>query len=318
MSPVVVWLLIGTGVLLLGGLIFMLIRTVPIAKKVYELQLVRTSPEKWGRVCSAPENEEQLAMWNRGLRWAEEHKASMREVSIENEGLKLYGELYDFGGERCVIILPGRCESLCYSYYFAAPYARAGVSVLVIDARCHGRSDGTHSTIGVAESRDLRAWMNFLTEKCGKTQLYLHAICIGSNAAVLAMARRDCPKQLRGFVCEGCYTTFRETFRTHMLADHRPLFPVLDLVMLEIRRHTGTNVLRDSPLHNIGKVHTPSLFLFGEKDIFSRPEKSRRLFAACGAREKRLVWFPKGGHSHLRINNTEAYDKAIKEFLETR
>lgn len=318
MSHLVLCLALGAGVILLGGVVFMLMRTVPIARKVYEMQLVRTSPEKWGRVCSAPENEEQLAMWNEGLRWAEAHKSAMREVSIENEGLRLFGELYDFGGERCVIILPGRCESLCYSYYFAKPYADLGISVLVIDTRCHGHSDGTYSTIGVAESRDLLSWMRFLTEECGKTALFLHAICIGSNAAVLAMARKDCPKQLRGFVCEGCYTTFRETFRTHMIADHRPLFPVLDLVMLEIYRHTGTNVLRDSPLRNIGKIRTPALFLFGEKDIFSRPEKSRKLFAACGAEDKKLVWFPQGGHSHLRINNTEAYDNAVKEFVRDR
>lgn len=318
MSDPVLYCLLGALVLLLGGLIAMLCKTVPIAKKVYESQLVRTSPEKWGRVCSAPDNAEQLAMWNAGNRWADAHRSVMREVQIENEGLRLFGELYDFGGERCVIILPGRCESLCYSYYFAAPYAEAGVSVLVIDSRCHGRSDGTYSTIGVGESRDLMAWMRFLTQECGKTALFLHCICIGSNAAMLAMARPDCPKALRGFVSEGCYTTFRETFRTHMIADHRPLFPVLDLVMLEIYRHTGTNVLRDSPLRSIRKIRTPALFLFGEQDVFSRPDKSRKLFAACGSADKRLVWMPQGGHSHLRINNTEAYDRAVKEFVLSR
>ena len=57
------------------------------------------------------------------------------------------------------------------------------------------------------------------------------------------------------------------------------------------------------------------LFLYGEKDIFSIPEKSRQLFAACASENKKLVWFDKGGHSHLRINNTEKYDRTIIEFL---
>ena len=36
----------------------------------------------------------------------------------------LIGEYFDFGKDRCVIILPGRCESLMYSYYFAPPYEK--------------------------------------------------------------------------------------------------------------------------------------------------------------------------------------------------
>ena len=58
------------------------------------------------------------------------------------------------------------------------------------------------------------------------------------------------------------------------------------------------------------------LFLYGEKDIFSIPPKSRKLFAACASEDKKLVWFEKGGHSHLRINNTEKDDKSIIEFFE--
>ena len=57
------------------------------------------------------------------------------------------------------------------------------------------------------------------------------------------------------------------------------------------------------------------LFLYGEKDIFSLPKKSKMLFDACSAKDKKIVWFLEGGHSHLRINNTEKYDNAIIEFF---
>ena len=59
----------------------------------------------------------------------------------------------------------------------------------------------------------------------------------------------------------------------------------------------------------------PILFLFGKKDIFSVPAKSQKLFDACASEDKKLVWFEVGGHSHLRINNLEKYDKEIKEFI---
>ena len=102
-----------------------------------------------------------------------------------------------------------------------------------------------------------------------------------------------------------------------MIADKRPLFPVLDLVMLHINHYTGTNVYKDKPISAIKKIKKDAriLFLYGEKDIFSIPEKSQKLFDNCSATDKKIVWFDKGGHSHLRINNTEKYDNAIIEFL---
>lgn len=309
------YFLIPVLTLALGGVVFMLIYTMPIARRVYRDQLVRTEKEKWGRVCSAPQNEEQQAMWDAGVTWAQENADKMTEVHIQNEGLNLYGELYQADSKRCVIILPGRCECLKYSYYFAPPYMQAGMNVLVIDTRAHGKSEGVYNTIGKKESGDVVAWMRFLTEQFGMEEIYLHTICIGSAAGMGALTRADCPAQAKGIISEGCFVSFRETFKEHMVADKRPLFPVLDLVMLQIWRHSGTNVYAFKPISLVKKLKGRALFLFGEQDIFSRPPKSRKLFAACSAPDKKIVWFERGGHSHLRINNTEKYDAAIVDFV---
>ena len=314
----ILWIVLGAvAVLALGGFAAMLVFTVPLSKKVYNDNLVRTSPEKWGRVCSAPDNEEQVAMWEAGLAWANPRMEHCREVTLVHDGLNLWGEYFDFGHDRCVIILPGRCECLIYSYYFAAPYEQAGYNVLVIDSRCHGKSDGSHSTAGVKESGDVAAWARFAQDQLGCHEIWFHGICIGTAAGIGAMNRSDCPDSVRGLVTEGCFVSLRETFKRHMIADKRPLFPVLDLIMLHLNRATGINIYRDTPIRAIKKLDKKYrlLFLYGKKDIFSIPEKSQKLFDACTAGEKKLVWFDQGGHSHLRINNTEKYDKTIIEFL---
>ena len=314
------WIVIAIivlAVLLLGGAVAMLIFTYPISKRVYEGQLVRTSEEKWGRVCSAPENEEQMQMWNDGIAWMEPRRDRITEVKIENDGFDLYGEYFDFGHDRSVIILPGRCECLIYSYYFASPYEKAGFNVLVVDSRCHGKSGGKYNTAGVKESRDVLAWAKYLNETLGNREVYIHGICIGTAAGLFAMTSADCPDYIKGLVTEGCFVSLRETFKRHMMADNRPLFPVLDLVMLQLNKRTGINIYRDTPISAIKKVKPDCrmLFLYGKKDIFSIPEKSQKLFDACSAQDKKLVWFDEGGHSHLRINNTEKYDNAIIEFF---
>ena len=311
------WILPLAVIFLLGsGLVVMLIKTVPISKKVYRDQLVKTEPEKWGRVCSCPENEEQQAMWDEGCLWAEKRADKKQDVHIVNDGLNLYGEYYNFSdSKRCVIILPGRCECLKYSYYFAPAYEESGYNVLVIDSRAHGNSDGIYNTVGVGESRDVIAWVKFIEEKYGIEQVYMHTICVGTASAILALTSKDCPESVKGLVTEGCFVSFRETFKRHMIEDKRPLFPVLDLVMLQIWINTKTNVYKTAPIKLIGKIKQRVLFLYGEKDVFSIPEKSRLLFAKCKSADKKVVWFDKGGHSHLRINNKEKYDNAIKDFL---
>lgn len=316
MGPLEIVLLVA-AVLIAGGFAAMLIFTTPIAKKVYHDQLVRTSPKKWGRVCSCPENEEQQAMWDAGIAWAKPRQDRKTDVEVENDGFRLVGEYYDFGAKRCVIILPGRCECLMYSYYFAAPYENAEFNVLVVDTRCHGLSEGIYNTIGVRESGDVLAWTKLMHEQFGNEEVWIHGICIGTSSGIFALTSPDRPAYLKGLVTEGCYVSLRETFKRHMLADKRPIFPVLDQVMLLVNKYTGTNVYRQKPIRQIKKMpaDTRVLFLYGEKDIFSIPAKSRKLFAACSAGEKKLIWFAKGGHSHLRINNQEAYDRAIFEFF---
>lgn len=309
------WLWILLAVLLLGGLAGMFVYTWPISKRVYNDLLVRTSEDKWGRCCSAPDNEEQVAMWDEGCRWGEANRERCTEVHIRNDGLNLYGEFYRFDRKKCVIILPGRCECLKYSYFFARPYAELGYSVLVADQRAHGKSEGKYNTVGERESDDLKAWAAYLRAEWGVEQIVLHCLCVGSAGALIALTDEVKPLQADALITEGCYVSFRESFKRHMIANKRPLFPVLDMVMHHLKRHTGMDYRRTAPIRLVKRLDTPVLFLFGRQDVFSVPARSQQLFDSCRSAKKRLVWFDKGPHSHLRINNEQAYDQAIQAFL---
>ena len=308
------WILIGIAAFALLSLAGMIFATLPIAKKVYHSILVRTDPEKWKRANSCPPNEEHSRMFDLGMGWAADHIDRMRPVQIENEGLKLAGEYFDFGADRCAIIFPGRTESLYYSYYFAPPYVQAGCNVLVVDSRAHGLSEGKYNCCGTREYSDVIAWTRFANETLGNREVVLHGICVGGAAVVLAASRPDFPASVSHIVVEGLFSTFRESFKLHMKAEKRPIFPVLDEIFWIARKESGMKVSESAPIRCIDKVRTPILFLHGTKDTFSLPKRAEELYARCTA-PKKLVWMDKGSHSHLRINNTEVYDGAILDFL---
>ncbi len=311
------WIILTVvAVLIVGGFVAMLFITLPIAKKVYFKTLVRETPDKWQRECSDTTNEEQVEMWNTGCEWAKQNSKFIKEVQIKNDGIDLYGEFFDFGSDKSVIIIPGRCESLMYSYYFAPPYQQSGYNVLVIDTRAHGKSGGKFNTIGYKESTDVIAWIKFLEKNFNQKKFFIHSICVGTSTAMIAMTSNECPKSVVGLVSEGCFVSFRESYKTHMIYENRPLFPVLDLIMIYIRKYTGAKLTAQAPIKLVKNLPYRVLFLFGRQDVFSRPPKSQKLFDKTNAKEKKIVWFDKGAHSHLRINNTKEYDRAIIDFVD--
>lgn len=333
--PTLTIILIIIAAVLVFGLVSFWAFMKYVSWRVYQGTLVRTSQEVWGRTCSEPENEEQLEMWNRGLDWARsvgidtdsvqagiiKETERYQDLHIENDGFHLYGQYIDFGFERAVIIIPGRCESLLYSYYFAKPYREAGFNILVIDIRCHGLSSGKYDYVGSGEDSDMMAWTAILKERFHNKEVLLHGICMGSNTAILAAANPAAlndgsgKNTFAGLILEGPYTSFRENYKEHLIVGNHPVWPILGMVMNQIKKHTGVDVDVSAPINYIDKLNLPVLILAGEKDLYSVPANTKILFEKCSSPKKDLVWFSEGGHSHLRITDEEAYDKAIKDWI---
>ena len=309
------WLLIVIGVLLVGGLIFSIFFTFYVAKQVYFHTLVKRTPEEWGRVCSAPENEEQVKMWEEGLEWGKANKEYIKEVSITSEdGLHLVGEFIDFGHKQTAIILSGRCECLWYGYYYALPYQKAGYNILVIDARAHGNSEGKYATAGIMEGNDVALWMDLLVKEHHQEGFLLHCICVGGSTGLIAARTPTGQKYVKKIVLDGAYITFKESYKRHYIAKGHALFPVYYEVWFWFKHYTHVSADESAPIKFINEIHVPILFIHSKKDIFSLPEKGQLLFDTYQG-EKVFKWFEEGNHSHVRVNNVEEYDETIINFV---
>lgn len=288
-----------------------------VGRILYRNHLVRKEPTDWGRDrCSDPTNYEQVLMWNAGLKWGEENKDYCTPVDIMSEGFHLFGEFYDFKKDKTVIIVPGRTETLQYSYYFAIPYKELGFNILVIDKRAHGWSDGKYEDAGQFSHVDLLRWSEFIHEKFGVNDITLHGICIGGSTCSFAFASKDRPEYLKRFVADGLFATFYETFKNHMIDQHRPVFPYCHTTMFWAKVYTKANLTHNGPRYQVGKMGGSVLFLYSKEDIFSTPEQAHELYEKCSAKKKELVFFDKGCHSHILINNPEKYRETIRKFVE--
>lgn len=306
--PVWIWIIIAVVVLALLPL--------PIlAYYLYAVLLVRTSPKKWGRECSIPDDEEYKRMFDIGIAWDEKYASYKTPVEIVSDGFKLVGEYFDFGADTSVIIIAGRMESLLYSYYFAEPYRRLGCNILVIDNRAHGLSEGKYLSLGAKEYRDILRWGELLHDRFHQKNIVIHGICIGSCVGLFALCAPECPDYFRGMAAEGMFTCFKDSFVNHLIDGNHPVQPATFLVMLYIRIFAGADVVHDGPLYRIDQLKKPILFLHSKEDVFSLPSEVQQVYDRCQS-EKKLVWFEKGAHSRVRINAPERYDETVIDFFQ--
>ncbi len=309
--PAFIWSVVG---LLISFFILWIVSFFVASYFVYVCTLKRRKKEQWSRELPGEMDSTSRQMYDIGLAWGKENSGHKKDVHIVNNGLNLYGEYYDFGSDRCVIILSGRTESLRYGYFFAIPYAKNGCNILVLDPRAHGLSDGEYNTVGFEESGDAIAWVKMLQESFGIRSVIFHGICIGAAGGVLALTSGNCPDCVEGIVTEGMFPNFGESVKNHMKEKKKPVYPTYKLVDMWMKKYTGHS-MEIGPLNFIDKLSVPLLMLHSKEDLYSTPEYAQKLYDKAGTSQKRLVWFEHGRHSMLRITDTEKYDSSITEFL---
>ncbi|MBR2336614.1 MAG: alpha/beta hydrolase [Clostridia bacterium] len=309
--PTFLWIV---GSLLVFGLLFWIFVYFLASYLVYVKTLKRESKDKWCREVPSDLNENSKQMYRIGSEWESQNSQFKSDVQISRDGLNLYGEYFDFGFDRCVMILSGRTEGLRYGYYFAIPYHKNGWNVLVVDPRAHGHSDGVYNTVGFEEGLDDVEWIKFLREKKGVKTVIFHGICIGSAGGMYALtndASRGCADAI---IAEGLFPNFGESLKNHLIERKKPVFIFFDLVDMWMKKYTGHS-MKKGPIDVIDKLNKPLLMLHSKEDKYSTPENAQRLFDKAGTPNKRLVWFEKGRHSMIRITDTQGYDQAIESFL---
>lgn len=285
---------------------------------LYNILLVRTSKKKWSRDVNLNWDDEYKTMYKLGFEWADENLKYKKDVDIVSDGFHLYGEYFDFGFDKTVIVIAGRMECCKYAYFFAKPYKEAGYNLLAIDNRCHGMSEGKYHSLGYLEHRDLINWVKMLEEDFGVKQVVIHGICIGANVGMFALTSPDRPQSIKAIVTEGMFATFGESLKLHLKEFKQPNFPTYYITSWYIKMFSKADIMHDGPIFRIDKVpeDVKILMLYSKEDKFSPKRDVERLYEKAGNRA-RLVWFDKGNHSRVRINAIEKYDKEIKEFLST-
>lgn len=191
---------------------------------------------------------------------------------------------------------------------------KLGFSVLAVDQRAHGASDGTVISFGILERHDCQSWAEYAAERFGsQAPILLAGISMGA-ATVLMASELPLPESVAGILADCPYSApaaiIRKVCRDRKLPE-KLLFP---FIRASARLLGHFRLEGATALDAVQKARHPILLLHGEDDRFVPCDMSRKIHAAC-ASPARLSTFPGAGHGLCYITDPIRYEAECVRFL---
>lgn len=224
--------------------------------------------------------------------WQVQQEVGAEDVWLTaGDGVKLHG--WWVGAKDAAVatlFLHGNAGNVTHRGAALREIAAAGSSVLIVDYRGYGKSEGSPSESGLY--RDADAGYDWLLAKgFAENRIIIHGESLGTAVAVELAERKHC----RGVVLEAPFSSARDVAGK--------VFPFVGpLVMWGF----------DS-MARIGLLRAPLLVIHGDRDEVIDIELGRKLFAA--AREPKRMWvIAGGGHNNIVEAGGPEYGRRLREF----
>jgi len=194
---------------------------------------------------------------------------------------------------------------------------RNGYSVLMMDARAHGVSDGSLATYGWLERHDTRA----IAEALNQSESVHCLFALGeSMGAALALQSAAIEPRIDGVVAESSFSDLREVAYDYAGLHLSPwlgktLFrPAVWTAIRQVEKEGGFQADEISPEKAVAQRGFPVLLICGELDRNIPARHSERIYTA--ARGVKQLWLvPGAGHSAAPGTAPREFEQRVVNFL---
>lgn len=176
----------------------------------------------------------------------------------------------------------------------AAPLHAAGYALLLVDARCHGRSEGDSFSSLPRFAEDIEASLRWLAlqPEVDSARLGVVGHSVGAGAALLAATRQS---SIRAVVSLAVFAHPAAMMRRWLAARHIPFWPFGAYILAYVQRLIGYRFDAIAPINTVAKVRCPLLIIHGDADEVVPVDEAYQIFAARASEQTVLLVIP-GGH----------------------
>ncbi len=186
-------------------------------------------------------------------------------------------------------------------------------NLLAFDLRNHGSSDPDKYPNLLKFSEDIRAAVDFLSDKIlsESSPIGIIGLSVGGGAAIHAAAFDD---RIQSVVTIGALASPVDVMRLEFQKRHIPFYPLGWLSIKYLQFKLGINFAEIAPVNNIGKVRAKILLIHGENDTVIPVEQGKRLQRAGNA-ERTSLWIVPGKNHTDCVEHPE-FRSRVKTFLQ--
>ncbi len=230
--------------------------------------------------------------------------APLQDVTFRTtDGLVLRGWYGASHNESIVAILHGWAGMRADMLPEAEMLASAGFGVLLFDWRAHGESDGTHTTWGFEEQRDLDAAVSWIEQAHPGVRIGGLGFSMG-GVTLVEQASND--RRIRAIAIEGTYPSLEDiAYQMESGLGFLTGFPSIWAMRL-----FGPPLDSVRPVDRLCSLSPrPVLLVYGSKEHAARFDLTQRMFeAACEPKELWIV----AGAAHGQYATTDPDDLKAK------
>jgi len=229
------------------------------------------------------------------------------EREYPGDGLTLRGWSCAARGPRLgsVVYLHGVADNRSSAVGVIDWLTQRGFDVVAYDSRAHGQSDGSVCTYGFYEKRDLKHVIDVLAAG----PVLLLGTSLGGAVAIQGAVGNE---RVVGVIAAEAFSDLR-TIAIERAPRVLPR-PVIAHAFRVAEERGHFNVAAVSPAVAAASLRIPVLLIHGANDAETRPEHSRRIFAALKG-PKQLLLVPGAGHNQS-LNRPAAWAE-IERWLST-
>lgn len=260
---------------------------------------------------------EYAADMRREMAWFEEQERE--EVSIRSrDGLKLCASYLEAPNARACMLLMHGFRSWCrFDFSMVLRfYYEHGLSILLVDQRSHGRSEGKYIGYGILERYDCQQWAWYLHAKLGgRLPIFLDGVSMGASTVMMA-SELELPASVVGVIGDCGYNSAWDEL-AHCMKKwyHLPAFPVLHAVDGLCRRRAGYSLKDTTAAKALANSRLPLMLLHGTADTMVPVTNAAEIAATAPfLLEKVIVEGAEHGCSYL--TEPARCDEALLRFVE--
>lgn len=234
-------------------------------------------------------------------------------IELESSGLRLRAWIARGNEDRAAFVIVHGLGDTLESYLgHARPLVERGHTVLLLDLRGHGGSEGRHTTLGGLESEDVRAAIQYLRDVgLAAEGIVLMGHSMGSVAVLLAAAGEP---GIRAVIVEAPYDTYRDTVTHHAkLLYHLPSWvPIIPLSVRAAEWRAGFDADEVDAVEAALNIDAPLLAIVDGLDERMPETVVRRVVDAHPG--PHVVWVASGVH-HVGAFFHPDWNRVVLGFL---